>query len=82
MSEKDDGGQAFPGSYPGLDQRVSGWVGGGLTMRDYFAVQALPAIIALYVEANGRCIGSEHFPRNVPHIAYTMADAMLEARKA
>lgn len=54
----------------------------GMTLRDYFAAKALPAIAAAYVEANGRCIGTDHFPRNVAAHAYTLADAMMKEREA
>lgn len=74
MNTINDGGAAFPVPEPGLET--------GMTLRDYFAAQALPAIISTYVEANGRCIGTDHFPRNVPILAYQLADAMLKARGA
>lgn len=77
-----DGGPAFPvdGVHPiagGLLPQASS----GMTLRDYFAAHALPAIIAAYVEANGRCIGSDHVRPNCAAHAYKFADAMLEARK-
>lgn len=52
-----------------------------VSLRDYFAAKALPAIASIYVEANGRCIGTDHFPRNVATHAYKLADAMLKARE-
>ena len=81
-----NGGPAFP--QPILDTKgKSGIVAseeldfGGMTLRDYFAAKALPAIVSTYVEANGRCIGTDHFPRNCAIHAYNLADAMLKARK-
>jgi len=52
------------------------------TLRDEFASQALPAVISAYVEANGRCIGTEHVLSNCSDIAFKFADAMLRASKA
>ena len=73
-----DGGPAFPNvgdvRYTSEDQY-------GMTLRDYFAAKALPAIVSTYVEANGRCIGTDHFPRNCAIHAYNLADAMLKARE-
>ena len=70
MSADDDGGQAFPIS------DASGPIQSGLTMRDYFAGQALSGLSAvgnveLYDTAYDR-IAVE---------AYRFADAMLAARK-
>ena len=71
-----NGGPAFPthGSMGEVIQE-------GMTLRDYFAAKALPAIVSTYVEANGRCIGTDHFSRNCAIHAYNLADAMLKARK-
>ena len=44
----------------------------GMTLRDYFAGQALPALIAQYCETET--------PREITKRAYRMADLMLEAR--
>ncbi len=53
---------------------------GGMTLRDWFAGQALPSVIAAYVEANGRCIGTDHVAYNGAAHAYRLADAMLAER--
>ena len=75
MSEQiKDGGPAFP------MQDAATWQGHGMTLRDYFAAKALPAIVAAYVEANGRCVGTDHIHYNCAAHAYRMADAMLAAR--
>ena len=79
---KNDGGPAFPfalesvATAKGSEQSYEP----GMSLRDYFAAAALPSVIAAYVEANGRCIGTDHFVRNVPVHAYRMADAMLAER--
>lgn len=67
---------AFPVSIPGCGD--NGW--SGMTLRDYFAAQALPAIIAGYLEAHGRVLGTDHILSNTSVIAYKFADAMIEQR--
>lgn len=55
----------------------AGWISYGLSMRDYFAAAALPAIIQTC--ANDTPLGgtiAQMFARR----AYEVADAMLEAR--
>lgn len=67
-TQPDDGGPAFPRTY--------GQGGGinGMTLRDWFAGQALPAVIAASQGVNNvtrdDCVAE----------AYLTADAMLEAR--
>jgi hypothetical protein len=48
----------------------------GMTLRDYFAGQALIGILA------GRSEKTEYPPRHIAERAYVWADAMLEARDA
>jgi hypothetical protein len=67
-------------AFPVADIGVHGTY--GMSLRDYFAAQALPAMIAAYVEANGRCIGTDHLYSNIPAHAYRMADAMMKSRKS
>ena len=79
-----DGGAAFPATAfkpcnCGLQLQVTGHAT-GMSLRDYFAAAALPAVIAAYIEANGRCIGTDHFLTNTPTLAYKFADAMLKER--
>ena len=77
MGNKSDGGPAFPHT---LDMVSGGNSRGGMSLRDYFAGQALPAVIAAYTEANGRCIGTDHVKYNCAAHAYQFADAMLAER--
>lgn len=79
-----DGGPAFPQSrcwnaeraeYEDTQQYP------GMSLRDYFAAKALPAVVAAYVEASGRCIGTDHIHHNCAAHAFKMADAMLKARE-
>ena len=73
-----DGGPAFPGAYkevhPTLEMEVSREQYHGMTLRDWFAGHALPAIILASQGVN-------HVTRNdVVGEAYLVADAMLAAR--
>lgn len=73
MVEKKDGGAAFPSDH--LGGRA------GMSLRDYLAAKAMLAMVPVYATQNGG-IGVDHLPGNVSILAYRMADAMLEARKA
>ena len=82
---KPDGGPAFPSHECHEVLRDNGWrdewlAVGGMSLRDYFAGQALAAVIDVYRFDNGGGIGSEHLPRNVAAHAYRLADAMLAER--
>ena len=73
MTAKNDGGPAFP-VYDDHGQYVNG---GGMTLRDYFAGQAISQIIATC--ANDTTHGmteADYFACR----AYEIADAMLKAR--
>lgn len=55
---------------------------GGMTLRDYFAAQALPECLAQTsreIEKNGYC--PDDWRYGVALDAYSMADAMLRARQ-
>jgi hypothetical protein len=68
MSEPiNDGGPVFPNSH---DARACY----GMSLRDYFAGQALAGM--------GAQIRKTWGPLEVPHECYAMADLMLEKRKA
>ena len=75
MSKEQDGGPAFPS--PMQDDRdcharnESGY--GGLSIRDWFAGQAL-----IVLAAN---LTVREYPSETASRAYELADAMLEARK-
>ncbi len=72
-----DGGPAFP-SHGSMGEVVQE----GMTLRDYFAAAALPAVIASYMVGNGPCVGTDHAPSNCGIHAYRFADAMLKARES
>jgi len=77
MSKEQDGGPAFPS--PMQDDRdcharnESGY--GGLSIRDWFAGRALPALI------NHNITASDLNASNAARHCYAYADAMLKARK-
>ena len=74
--EKATGGCAFPFNAGEFGIEPSP----GMTLRDWFAGQALSEVMAVYATANGHMIGPDHFPRNCAEHAYRIADAMLVAR--
>jgi hypothetical protein len=69
-----DGGPAFPvpPTYHSNGQVEYGTL--GMSLRDWFAGQALTGLLA-----DGK--GQHTAEKWAPHIAYRIADAMLEARK-
>ena len=70
---KDNGGPAFPRK---LEQCTFGYeLTGGMTLRDYFAGEALQGLVASCTN------GQELTPGLGAKWCYEMADAMLEARK-
>lgn len=71
MSERKDGGQAFPRAYANYDYGPE-----GMTLRDYFAAAALTGIVTAR-EKHGWPTPSEGV---AAADAYGFADAMLEAR--
>lgn len=71
MSEKNDGGPAFPiGSTP------EEW-GNGMTLRDYFAAKAMQA----WFSDRAVYLGDKQSRDKAAKQSYEMADAMLKARQ-
>jgi hypothetical protein len=77
MSTQDnnDGGPAFPHFKFAENGKVEILPQGGMTLRDYFAGQALVGMFA------DRFRSLNHEPYVVAHDAFVFADAMLVARK-
>ena len=80
---KDTPESAFPSTFKSLAPDATHVHRWGMTLRDYFAAKAMQTILASQYE-DGIYVGdldndSEHICANS---AYTMADAMLEAREA
>lgn len=75
MSAHEDGGPAFPRNPHSGEPSDD-----GMTLRDYFAAKALPALCADYRDG-ARQTGFDHgWMDGVAMDAYEMADAMLKAR--
>ena len=75
MSDTKDGGAAFP-LHPGV---APDWTASaGMTLRDWFAGQALSGILTICVHDT---VEHGKFPQHIARNAYEIADAMLEARK-
>ena len=86
MSNKDDGGSAFPGTEihfaHGVSQEYSY---PGMSLRDYFAAKAMQGIISNTDAVNGLKLDPDRVGQKlkdaISQSAYRYADAMLEARK-
>jgi hypothetical protein len=75
--KENTGGPAFPLAFKWDDPQYN-----GMTLRDYFAAKALPAIYKDTCEC-ARIEGwAEGWRDEVAAEAYAMADAMLKAREA
>jgi hypothetical protein len=72
MSTIDTGEPAFP-----RDERYQGH--NGMTLRDYFAIHALPIVAVGNQEQSKDWLEAKHFPSAAAD-AYALADAMLKAR--
>ena len=80
-----DGGPAFPHQYDHVlyfaddptkpAQTIKGVWTGGMSLRDYFAAKALPALITAAAIANNPVPDDR-----IAELSYGMADAMLAAR--
>ena len=87
MSKQQDGGPAFPVSYESIKEAIVGsggelqfGQGGGLlgmTLRDWFAGQAL----SLFYWARPEPKTGESGQDAIARMAYSVADAMLKARE-
>ncbi|EIY4982850.1 hypothetical protein ML064_002362 [Klebsiella quasipneumoniae] len=69
MSKENNGGPAYP---------TQGYE--GLTLRDYFAGQAMQGWLASYPESEQHPVAT-HRENMVAELSYLMADAMLKARE-
>ncbi len=67
----DDGGPAFP------VQDASTWQAHGMTLRDYFAAKAMQGLLADLPKS----LHGFDWVNNTAKEAYSLADAMLKARK-
>lgn len=78
MNDKDTGGPAFPAvlrGKPANGQQAPLERIPGMTLRDYFAAKVVQGIVAdPTIKLSLKNI------RDIPHLSYELADAMLEAR--
>jgi hypothetical protein len=72
-----DGGPAFPHTRVHAD--TSGRINDGLSIRDYFAAQAIIGLLASTAGANPYAIPG---PNGFAELAFELADEMLKAREA
>tara|TARA_S200002703_G_scaffold150548_1_gene149024 strand:- start:374 stop:628 length:255 start_codon:yes stop_codon:yes gene_type:complete len=79
MSDKNDGGPAFPMPFgAGTGEQMQIACEEGMTLRDYFAAKAIPAIIET---CKGDTISDmSAIDDYFAHRAYLIADAMLKQR--
>ena len=69
--------KAFP-AYEWNENHKQMMAVGGMDLRDYFAAKAMQAIIG---KADDRSTTVDEVELWIGHYAYTVADAMMEARK-
>lgn len=72
MSERNDGGPAFPCEWDYIKSNRA--AANGMNLRDYFAAKAMHAVLGMPDEFRVPGAGG------VAQLAYQMADAMLAAR--
>jgi hypothetical protein len=72
---EEEGGPAFPASNDADKQYNRIYY--GMSMRDYFAGQALVGIASVYLNTEHETLE----PRTAADIAYALADAMISYRK-
>jgi len=77
MTQRDEGGPAFPSN------ASDAWGGpqDGMSLRDWFAGQALAGMLAHGPHPDMSHLTEAQFLAHVAGGAYSLADAMLEARK-
>ncbi len=81
MSDKETGGSAFPVcEVKNRNDETILYPESGMTLRDYFAAKAIPAVIEMYSEDihGPEELHEDYFARR----AYMIAEAMLKAREA
>ncbi len=85
MSNNETGGPAFPNVPEGAGSQWNSW-DMGMTLRDYFAANAMQAHVSaqwehFYKTNPGEDITNHWDDKDIALCAYDIADAMLEARK-
>jgi hypothetical protein len=88
MSERNDGGPAFPGEYDSVVFHPEGVTEpfciqarqSGMSLRDYFAAKAMAALAGAIASEDEHGI-IHNVPSDIADISYTYADAMLAERE-
>jgi hypothetical protein len=75
MNTTNDGGPAFP-----IGATPEEW-GNGMTLRDYFAARAMPALIADYCREAREVGWQPNWHDGIAIDSYKIADAMIRARE-
>lgn len=80
MTDRDDGGPAFPFDYKTTDPNYPDQVEThpGMSLRDYYAGKAMEGLVAL---SSVEMLIDGSIQGIVAGAAYELADAMIEARK-
>lgn len=76
MSERDDGGPAFPQTWHPDMMSDPTLTPAGMTLRDYFAAKALANLILFRMESTD----AAHASPSIAEEAYQIADAMIKER--
>jgi len=71
----------YPSAFPLAGGGIQGSDAKGMTLRDWFAGQAMPAIISAMSAGQHGIMGGKSALESVACDAYAQADAMLAARK-
>jgi len=79
MTNNDNGGSAFPNLVETLQTGDIIRFQSGMTLRDWFAGQALSAIINGWIKIHPET--GETWDDMIARVSFDIADAMLEARK-
>lgn len=80
------GGAAFPTT---MNDAVSGYYAAGMTLRDWFAGQAIPYAATMWPDLNaadierlfGKECGVVHPPKMIAALSYELSDAFLAERE-
>ena len=81
---QDDGGPAYPRppAWLGADRQAQGyyWMQDGMSLRDYFAGQALPAVLEVAIDS-GNYESPEELAKAVSETTGLIAEAMIADKR-
>ena len=83
MNEKKDGGSAFPEVISDRDNngQYDTYSYGGMSLRDYFAGQALVGILANGTYRTGKGVNEKTFDKALAETVYGLADTLIAERE-